>query len=82
MAIASAASRMILSVTWFSHTYQLFPPMCSVSGKLSPQTILSLPLALPSLLAARKLTRYALGLRRGMCGSWAKTLLWLGGSTQ
>jgi len=42
LTMASAASRMILSVTWFSHTYQLFHPMCGVSASVSPQTILNL----------------------------------------
>ena len=42
--MASAAARMILSVTWFSQTYQLFQPMCGVRASVSPQTILKLAL--------------------------------------
>jgi hypothetical protein len=32
---------MILSVILFSHTYQLFQPICGVSARLSPHTILN-----------------------------------------
>ena len=61
LTIASAASRMILSVTWLSQTYQLFQPMCGVRASVSPQTILNLRFALPSWLAARNVTTYLPG---------------------
>ena len=76
LTIASAASRMILSVTWFSHTYQLFQPMCGVRASVSPQTILNLRFALPSWLAARKVTTYSPGfsIRPWIWPVWASTV--------
>ena len=47
LTMASAASRMILSVTWFSQMYQLFQPMCGVRARVSPQTIRNGRLAVP-----------------------------------
>ena len=76
LTIASAASRMILSVTWFSHTYQLFQPMCGVRASVSPQTILNLRFALPSWLAARNVTTYSPGfsIRPWIWPVWASTV--------
>ncbi len=54
--MASAAARMISSVTWFSQTYQLFQPMCGVRARVSPQTILNGRAAVPRRLAAVKVT--------------------------
>ena len=59
--MASAASRMILSLTRNSQMYQLFQPICGVRAKVSPQTILNFRSALPSALAARNITSYVPG---------------------
>ena len=59
--MASAASRMILSVTWFSQTYQLFQPMCGVSARVSPQTIRNGRLAVPWVLDTSKTTSWVPG---------------------
>ena len=59
--MASAASRMIRSVTWFSHTYQLFQPMCGVSARVSPTTIRNGRIAVPWRFVAVRVTACAPG---------------------
>ena len=54
--MASAASRMILSVTLSIQMYQLFQPMCGVSAKRSPTTMRSFRSAEPKSLLARSVT--------------------------
>ncbi len=62
--MASAAARMMASVTWFSQTYQLFQPMWGVRASVSPQTILNGREAVPRALAAVKVTRWVPGADR------------------
>ena len=57
--MASAASRMILSVTWSVQMYQLFQPMCGVKASVSPQTILNFRSAWPQAFLARSVTVYS-----------------------
>ena len=57
--MASAASRMILSVTRSSQMYQLFQPMWGVRAKVSPQTILNFRSASPRTFLARNVTTYS-----------------------
>ena len=57
--MTSAASRMILSVTRSSWTYQWFQPIGGVSARVSPQTILNCRSALPWALPARSVTAYS-----------------------
>ena len=54
--MASAAARMIASLTRFSQTYQLFQPMCGVRARVGPQTIVKGREAVPRALAAVKMT--------------------------
>src|SRR5512140_1636982 len=51
----------MLSVILFSHTYQLFQPICGVSASLSPQTILNCLSAIPDLFVTFILVRYSPG---------------------
>ena len=59
--MASAAARMMASVTWFSQTYQLFQPMCGVRARVSPQTIVNGRETVPRALAAVKVTPWTPG---------------------